>query len=85
MHGTLDRPLRMVRLVASGDGAAGAIAAELAAAAPTAHANAAGEVAIVAISKYPKLAQQPPEGGALVLVHDALLPHEENVGAGAAT
>ena len=85
VQGTLDRPLRTVRVVASGDGAAGAIASQLAAAAPTAVANAAGEVAIVAVSEGPGRAQQPPEGGALVLVHDALLPHEENVAAGAAT
>ena len=36
VHGALDRPLNTLRVVASGDGAAGAIAAELAAAAPAA-------------------------------------------------
>lgn len=74
VHGTLDRPLRTVRVVAGGEGAAGAIAAELAAAVPARQRHTEGEVAIIAVTEWEGLAQAPPDGGGLVLVPDGLVP-----------
>lgn len=59
VHRTLDRPLRTVRVVAAGEGAAGAIAAELAAAVPARQRHTEGEVAIIAVTEWDRLAQAP--------------------------
>ena len=88
VRGELDRPLRLVRLVAPepGDGAAASLAADLVAAVPReAEPMGAGpdgiaglkpgDVAIAPVENWEELARAyPPDGAVLVAVPDGLLP-----------
>jgi hypothetical protein len=90
VRGAIDSPLSAVRLLAANDrdGAAGEIAADLLAAMPSKaervfaasadefiDALKQGDVAIAAVSGWDRLAGlQPPQGAALVLVPEGLLP-----------